>query len=61
MIDETDGEVAASVSEAAREATEKTGERTLPVTGGMATLPLFAASAGLLLVGGLLIRRINHR
>ncbi|CAA9445475.1 MAG: hypothetical protein AVDCRST_MAG28-664 [uncultured Rubrobacteraceae bacterium] len=60
-IDATDGEVAASVSEAAREATEKTGERTLPVTGGMAPLSLFAASAGLLLVGGLLIRRINHR
>ncbi|MDQ4062660.1 MAG: hypothetical protein M3122_01910 [Actinomycetota bacterium] len=60
-IDETDGEVAASVSEAAREAAKETGERTLPATGGMTPLPLLAASAGLPIAGGLLLRRINRR
>ena len=60
-IDTADGEVAASVSEAAREAEKSTGERTLPVTGGVTPLPLFAASAGLLLAGGLLIRRTSRR
>ena len=60
-IDETDGEVAASVSEAAREAAKEAGERTLPATGGMTPLPLLAASAGLPIAGGLLLRRINRR
>ncbi len=60
-IDKADGEVAASVSDAAREATKMTGERTLPVTGGVTPLPLFAASAGLLMAGGLLIRRTSRR
>lgn len=60
-IDEADGEVAASVSDAAREASKEAGERTLPVTGGVAPLSLLATSAGLLLAGGLLVRHKTRR
>jgi hypothetical protein len=60
-IDEADGEVAASVSDAAREASKEAGERTLPVTGGVTPLSLLATSAGLLLAGGLLVRHKTRR
>ena len=50
LIDESDGEVAAAVSDAAMEAAESSGERSLPATGG---LPLTLAAA-LLLATGLL-------
>ena len=49
-IDESDGEVAAAVSDAAMEAAKASGERSLPATGG---LPL-TLGAALLLATGLL-------
>ena len=60
-INEADGEVAASVSDAAREAAGETGGRTLPVTGGVTLLPLFAGSTGLLLAAGVLLVRRTTR
>lgn len=54
-VDEADGEVAASISDSAREAEKASGEPTLPTTGGAVLLPLIA---GLLLAaGGLLLTR----
>jgi len=52
-VDEADGEVAARVSDSAREAEVASGERTLPTTGGAVLLPIIA---GLLLaVGGFIL------
>ena len=58
-IDETDGEVAAPVSDAALDAARSSEERSLPATGGVSLLPLFA---GLPLAAGvlLLVRRASR-
>ena len=50
LIDESEGEIAAAVSDAAMEAAEASGQRSLPATGG---LPL-TLGAALLLATGLL-------
>jgi hypothetical protein len=59
LINETDGEVAAAVSDAAIDAAKSSSESTLPATGGPASLTLFVAGlTGLILAtGGLLAHR----
>jgi len=52
LIDESDGEVAAAVSDAAIEAAKSSGERTLPATGG----PTLTVAATVLLAAGGLLR-----
>ena len=57
--DGTDGETAAATSEAAMKAHQASGGRALPATGGTSALPIVAGAAGaLLVVGGLLVRRL---
>lgn len=55
LIDETDGEVAAAVSDAAREAASSSEQPVLPATGGPS---IFLVIVPLLLVAGFLIRRV---
>ena len=57
--DETDGEVAATTSDAAMEAHQASGGQALPATGGVATLPMAGSAGALLVAGGLLIRRLT--
>ena len=58
LIDGTDGEVAAAVSDAAIDAAKSSSEPTLPATGGPAYLALFVPGiAGLILAFSLLARR----
>ena len=56
-VDESDGEVAAAISDAAMEAAKSSGERSLPATGG---LPL-TLGAALLLAAGLLGYLLGYR
>jgi hypothetical protein len=56
VVNEADGEVAASVSDAARSASEKAERPVLPATGGL-TLPLLGALL-LLLGAGLSVHRV---
>ncbi len=55
--DEADGQIAAATSDAAMKARQSSGGRALPATGGVA-LPIAGAAGALLVVGGLLARRV---
>jgi hypothetical protein len=56
--DAADGEMASATSDAAMEAHRASGGNALPATGGVATLPIAGSAGGVLLAGGLLIRRL---
>ena len=57
--DAADGEMASATSDAAMETHRASGGNALPATGGVATtLPIAGSAGGVLLAGGLLIRRL---
>lgn len=58
--DGADGKTAAATSDAAMEAHQTSGGRSLPATGGASALPIAGVAGALLVVGGLLVRRLSR-